>query len=365
MQIRSAHLEFLEVPFRRPVTTAAGRWTRRRLAFVRLLGEAGFEGVGEVATDSPEGLAETIPASVIADLAGLDVTADAALSGRLDQYDAGPSWGRALRSAVETAALDLVARAAQCSLAAWLMGSPRRMIAVNGLIGSGPPKAMARSARELVAAGFGTLKLKARDEAPEALATRLRTIRSAVGPEIRLRLDMNGAWTEEFQALAGLQAIVPFGIEYVEQPLHPALGATALGELRRRVPVPVAADESVTGLTAARALLEAGAVDVLVVKPARVGGVGQAHAIVRMASEFGVQCVLSTFFETGLGLAASLHVAATTSGHHAHGLATAALLERDLLQMPLAMRGGSMVLPDGAGLGVQLDPVAVAAYRAR
>ncbi len=365
MHVRTARLELLEVPLRRPVTTSAVRWERRVVGLVRLLGEEGLEGIGELAADASGGVVEAIPAGVLDGLAGLDVAVVAVLSDHLDEFDAGPAWGRPLRSAVETAALDLLARAAERSLAVWLAGSARETVAVNGLIGSGPPETMARMARELVAAGFGTLKLKAGGEAPEALAARLRTVRAAVGPDVRLRLDMNGAWPDAFQALAGLRAIAPYDLEYVEQPFPVEAGPAALAELGRHVPVPLAADESVTGPAAARALLEAEAVDVLVVKPARVGGVGRAHGIVRMASEFGVPCVLSTLFETGVGLATALQVAATTSGDLAHGLATGALLEHDLLRVPLAITGGSMALPDGAGLGVQLDPAAVAGHRAR
>ena len=140
------------------------------------------------------------------------------------------------------------------------------------------------------------------------LVDRVRAVRAAVGPDIRLRLDVNGAWDLE-TATDRLDAIARFALEYVEQPLA-GDDAAELAELRRRVRVPIAADETVTSLRAARALLDAGAVDVLVVKPVRVGGPVVAAEIAALAAERGVPVVISTLFETGVGIAAGLAVAA-------------------------------------------------------
>jgi L-alanine-DL-glutamate epimerase-like enolase superfamily enzyme len=127
--------------------------------------------------------------------------------------------------------------------------------------------------------------------------------------------------------------------------------------------VPIAADESVRDLGAARVLLDTGAVDALVIKPARVGGLRQARAIIELAAAAGVPVTVSTLFETGVGLAGALHLAATAPGPQAHGLATAELLASDLLQTPLAIASGRMTVPGTAGLGVELDHEAIARYR--
>ncbi|RKY15338.1 MAG: o-succinylbenzoate synthase, partial [Planctomycetota bacterium] len=108
---------------------------------------------------------------------------------------------------------------------------------------------------------------------------------------------------------------------------------------------------------------DAGAVDALVVKPARVGGLRQAGAIVELAAAAGVPVTVSTLFESGVGLAGALHLAAVTPGVQAHGLATAALLESDLLREELVISHGRMTVPDGPGLGIELDEAALARYR--
>jgi L-alanine-DL-glutamate epimerase-like enolase superfamily enzyme len=134
--------------------------------------------------------------------------------------------------------------------------------------------------------------------------------------------------------------------------------AEALATLRAESPVAIAADEAVTSVEVARALLEARAADVLVVKPARVGGPDAAVAIASLAGATGIPVVISTFFETGAGIAVALAVAATLPAGLAHGLATADLLESDLLVQSIAIAQGRMILP----AGIELDETALDRY---
>ena len=242
-------------------------------------------------------------------------------------------------------------------------------VPVNGTIAFGGPREGAEAARQAIEAGFTTLKLKAGAEREtDALVERIRAIRAAVGPDVRLRLDVNGAWDLP-TAEERLEAVARFGIEYAEQPL-PADDVAGMAELRRLVRVPVAADEAADSPGAVRALLAADAVDVLVVKPARVGGPAAVAEIAERAARRGVPVVVSTLFETGMGIAAALAAAAAlpavsgarVPGPLAHGLATAGLLEHDLLVAPLVVEDGRMRAPGGpgtGGLGVALDDRAV------
>ncbi|MBF6606121.1 MAG: mandelate racemase/muconate lactonizing enzyme family protein [Chloroflexi bacterium] len=365
-RVREVRVDVLEMPLRVPVATTDHRWATRRLAIVRLIAEDGLEGIGEVAGGEPDGLPAPIPNGLVGRFAGLDLADPAELDERLREIERVPSIGRALRSALETAAVDLLARAAGVSVAASLAAGPYSRVPLNGLVGIDTPEAAARAAVTLTEAGFTCLKLKGGREQPMLLAERVRAVRAAVGPAVRLRLDVNGTWSGLTEAITAIEAVAGFDLEYIEQPLPPELGPGTLATLRCAVSVPLAADESVTDPEAARALLEAGAADVLVVKPARVGGIRQARRIADLAAAAGVPIVVSTLFETGIGVAAALHLAATLGdGGREHGLATVGLLASDLLAEPLSIVDGSMTLPSGPGLGVRLDPVAVETYQAR
>ena len=340
----------VRVPFRRPFVTARGPLTHRTSWIVRLRDEAGVEGFGEAALH---------PAASAVEEAELDRLVRAALTalaagGLVDAGDLGPSSNprRAQRAGIDAALAELeAARRAGGDVAGDVaendVAGASRSIAVQATIDSGPPAAAARDAVRAVAAGFSTLKLKVGSE-PDArrFVDQVRAVRGAVGPAIRLRLDVNGVW-DRAMARERLEAIADLDIEYVEQPL-PSRDLAGHAALRQACPVPVALDESIASGRAARAVLDAGAADVLVLKPARVGGPRAVAAIAADAAAAGVPVVLSTFFETGIGIAAALRAAAdlpASSPERAHGLATAAILEHDLLTASIPVAAGRMTVP--------------------
>ena len=263
--------------------------------------------------------------------------------------------GRALNAAIESAVIDLDGQSVPSRIAASGEG-----VGVNATIPSLGPAAAAAAAVAAVGDGFTTLKIKAGDERETpVLVERIRAIRTAAGPAVKLRLDVNGTW-DASTAEARLDAIAEFDIEYVEQPLPPD-DVAGLARLRRRVRVLIAADEGASSVAAVRALLAAEAVDVVVVKLARVGGPGAAGEIAKAAAGHGVRVVVSTLFETGVGIAAALKFAAALPETD-HGLATAGLLEHDLLEEPLIVTRGRIRAPGtpgSGGLGIVLDAAAL------
>ena len=123
----------------------------------------------------------------------------------------------------------------------------------------------------------------------------------------------------------------------------------------------IAADEAVSDYAAAeRAIAHA---DVLVLKPMRLGGLSTASYIARYAASSGLGAIVTTTIDTGIATAMALHLAASLPDEgRAHGLATASLLESDLLFRPLDIQRGYMNLPASSGLGVELDDSALAKH---
>ena len=344
----------VRVPFRRPGITSAGTWTHRESWIVRLFDGGGAVGLGEAALDFDAGDA----AAELARLVRLAVEGVRARD-RLPtsaELDASGAAGRALRCAIDSALLDLRLREAP-------RAEGPRSVPVNATIGFLGASESAAAARAAVTAGFRTIKMKVGPERTTVeLIERVAAVRHAIGPDVRLRLDVNGA-AHAFD----LHAVAEFRPEYVEQPVD-AGDLYDLIEARGHSPVPIAADESVSSVAAARELLAAGAADVLVVKPARVGGPFAAWEIEELAGADGVPVVISTLFETGVGIAAALATAAGLApvagptADLAHGLATADLLESDLLVHSLKIEHGRMFVPEGPGLGIELDEAALRRY---
>jgi L-alanine-DL-glutamate epimerase-like enolase superfamily enzyme len=269
-------------------------------------------------------------------------------------------------SSLEDGGLDAALDAVHLDLAAPSANLPG--VGVNATIGAIDRDEAVQAALDAVSAGFRTLKLKAAPgETAAALADRMGAVRRVVGDRAALRLDVNGSW-DLAGAIERLRALEGYGLQYVEQPLPPRLLADA-ALLRRDTSVAVAADEAVDSMASARAILDASAADVLVVKPGRVGGAAVASAIATMAAARGVPVVISSLFETGIGLAAGVACAVTLpdvdgwpAAGRDHGLATADLLVDDLLVEPLIVERGRIRAPGGegtGGLGVRLDEAAL------
>jgi O-succinylbenzoate synthase len=211
----------------------------------------------------------------------------------------------------------------------------REQVEVNATIPVLPPVLAARIAR---VGGARTAKVKVADPGSDlaADAERLEAVREAMGPDARIRIDANAAWTYE-EALAALPVLdrAAGGLEYAEQP---CAALEDLAALRRALEVPIAADESVRRAEDPLRVARAEAADVLVMKVQPLGGVTRC---LELAEQAGLPVVVSSALESSVGLGAGLALAAAQPElPHACGLATATLLTGDLVEQPLHAEGG-------------------------
>jgi o-succinylbenzoate synthase len=216
------------------------------------------------------------------------------------------------------------------------------------------PAVDAGRAHQLAAeSGCRTAKVKVAEPGQD-LATdveRVAAVRDALGPAGRIRVDANGAWDVETAVLAiGRLDAAAGGLEYVEQPCRTL---DELREVRSRVRVPLAADESVR--TAADPLRIAGldAADIVVVKVQPLGGVRRALEVVAAA---GLPAVVSSALETSVGLSAGVALAAALPELPFDcGLGTATLLGNDVTGEPLVPRDGMLTARRAAPDAAMLD----------
>ena len=166
-----------------------------------------------------------------------------------------------------------------------------------------------------------------------------------------VRVDANGAWTVD-QAVAAAAALGP--LEYLEQP---CATVDELAELRRRVDVPVAADESIRKAGDPLAVVRAGAADIAVLKVAPLGGIS---AMLKIAAQIDVPVVVSSALDSAVGIAVGLAAAAALPNlNHACGLGTGRLFAEDVAE-PVAPVDGYLpvgpVIPDPARLQALAAP---------
>lgn len=262
----------------------------------------------------------------------------------------------AVAAAVETALLDLRARAAGVRLAELLGGVRRTRVACNLLVGAVSPAGVAEEVEEGAREGFDAFKLKSAAGSAGLDLERLGAARWAAGPARALRLDLAGALSP-VAAGARLPALAGARLELLEQPISAAEPLEAWRRLAG-AGVKLAADESLREPSLA-AGLAAGGVG-LAVKLATVGG---PQAAVRLAAAAVGPVLLSSSFETSVGVAAALHAACAVGPQPlACGLATRRLLEGDPAA-GLGPCGPWLELPSGAGLGVEIDARVLDRYR--
>jgi O-succinylbenzoate synthase len=188
----------------------------------------------------------------------------------------------------------------------------------------------------VVASGCRTAKVKVADpgQSWQEDDDRVAAVRDALGPEGRVRIDVNAAWDLE-TAITRITHLERHRLEYVEQPVR---SLEDMIELRRRVPVRIAADESVRMAPDPLEVAERGAADILVLKVQPLGGVERALGLAQRA---GLPAVVSSALETSVGIAAGLAAAAALPDlEFACGLGTVALFAGDVVADSLVPHQG-------------------------
>lgn len=356
-------LEEIEVipyslPFREPYVTARGELRERKLILVRIRGE-GVEGLGETAALSLRG--GTSIDQITVEIR--DRCWPALLDGGVDPARIWSAIARCRNrgtsaqalAAIDIAVHDLVGRA--CGDPVWrLLGAAEAgPVVCNATLPAANPAATRAMAEDWQDQGFRTFKLKV------GLAgdvTQVATVRETLGPDVAIRVDANGAWSVD-DAAERLPAIARHEIELAEQPVGTF---EQMVELKRRVKVTLAADESLVSPFDARRARELGACEVAAVKIAKVGGLRAALEIAEVIPSY-----LSSSLEGPVGITAAAHAARALryrggDAGVAHGLATERLFSASI-GTGAAADGDRLILDERPGLGVEIDEEALAARR--
>lgn len=334
--MRVVDVEPFSLSLSKPLRTASGEISEREGFLVRV-DHAGETGVGEA---TPlEGWTETLSACREA------LARVGQLESPLDSLSGCP----AARHGLASATLDAAARADGVSLAGHLAGTTgmaNHSVRVNATVGDGDTDETLAAVESAVDDGFGAVKLKVGVRDVRSDVERLEAVREAY-PTVTLRVDTNGAW-DAGSAETFLNATSTLDLDYVEQPLaagdlagHAALrgrgSAIALDETLCRHPV--------------EDVLQADAADVLVLKPMVLGGPDVAHRTAVTARDCGVDSVVTTTIDGAYARATAVHVAAGARVGRPCGLATAGMLESDLVEPdPVPVVDGVVEVPAGPGV---------------
>jgi L-alanine-DL-glutamate epimerase-like enolase superfamily enzyme len=263
-------------------------------------------------------------------------------------------------AAIDMALLDIRGKAAGRPAYDLLGGLARDRVELSMSLSIAPPGDVLAQARELVEAGFGTVKVKAAGAA-DLEVTRL--LRGELGPELKIRVDLNMACTSAKEALRLIRGIEPAGVLSVEQPL-PSGDLDGMRFLRERSGIPIVADESVWGPDDAWEVLRRGAADILNVYVSESGGPLPARQTLDLCALAGAGTAIGSMPELALGTSAAAHVAfSAVRLDHPSDVAGHLYHADDVVTHGLKIEDGYLLPPPGPGLGVELDEEKLARYR--
>lgn len=335
----------------------------QKSALVRLTAADGSVGLGNI-DPSPGYSVETIEESLAAlneklaaVVRGLDAgnphrvveAMDAALAGFLDA-----------KAAMEMACVDLTARRLAIPVHQYLGGALRERLRFNAWIGIVPPDEAAAEARKWFDRGFRSAKIKVGGDI-EADRDRVKAVREAVGMPMKLRADANAGYSVEDAIRLG-RLLEPFGLQLLEQPVA-AEDLAGMARVRKGIGIPLMADESIVDHASLIDVIRADCADIVKLKVMKQGGFLKCRRMLETASAAGLGVVIGHGFGLGINTVAEIMLAATSRGVM-EGLECVGPLKTadDIVTSKLDLGSGEIALPDGPGLGVELDEEKVRRY---
>jgi L-alanine-DL-glutamate epimerase-like enolase superfamily enzyme len=266
------------------------------------------------------------------------------------------------KAAVDIALHDLVCKHLGIPLFEYFGGLLSNEVEVKFNIPITSSEVVARLSKEAREKGFKTIKLKVGLDERTDLSN-LQTIRSIMGYDVKIGVDANGAWNPK-QAVRIIKKMEEFDLLFVEQPV-PRWSIDGLKYVAQHVTTPVMADESISTPYDAIKLVKSNAVHMFSVYIGKAGGINEARKILHIAEGAGIDCTIGSNIELGIGNAAKLHVAASSS------IVTIApdiapwFYTEDVITPKLECINGKVKVPEGEGLGIRVDEDKIEKYRVK
>ncbi|MFL6703079.1 muconate cycloisomerase [Paraburkholderia sp. GV068] len=356
--IERIETRLVDLPTIRPHKLSVGTMHGQTLMLVTIYCSDGSVGIGEGTTiagmaygpESPESMKLAIDAYLGPAMIGKDASRVQALMAHLSKL---VKVNHFAKSAVETALLDAHGRRLGVPVSELLGGRCRDRLPVAWTLASGSTeKDIAEAEKMLELRRHKTFKLKIGARDPKVDIEHVARIKKAVGDRGAVRVDVNMAWSET-QAAWAIPALADAGCELVEQPVN---SAAALKRLMRRFPVALMADEVLQGPQSAFDIAKNEGADVFAIKIEQSGGLFAAQRVAAIADAAGIELYGGTMLEGAVGTIASAHLFASIPNlQWGTELFGPLLITEEILVKPLDYSDFELTVPDGPGLGIELD----------
>ena len=382
MKITIATIYIVALPTRREHTWASKMTAPiGRHAILRLDTDQGVEGWGEAPAgitwggsamryygESPETV-RTVAADYLLPAVGSTDPRDiAVIHARMDKAVKGHPYAKAM---IDMACYDLAGRVMGVGVSTLLGGAHRQGIELAHSLGIMPIERCLEEAQQAVAEGALTIKCKTGLD-PVRDVELVRRLRERVGPEIKIRVDGNEGYSHVAEAVRVTRAQEEYDIMLCEQPVA---GAEGLAAVAQRVDVPIMADESAWTVEDIWELVRLEAAEYFSCYVTKPGGLFRARQQAEIARRLGMMCDIGGSIETGVGNAANLALGAAVENAILPSVCPVSGAEGsprpeiagiyytdDLITGSFRFEDGRVMVPEGPGLGVEVDVAKVEKY---
>lgn len=376
MKIKRIEAIPISVQYKRPITVSLGVQENADNVVIKIYTDEGIVGIGEVSPllAAYTGETQMTALSVIKDYLGpLLINEDPCNSEAiLRRFDEAIYTNYCAKAGLETALLDLKGKIFGLPVYQLLGGKCRDALPLVGTIGTNDLKSAVEEAAAYVEEGFAALKIKVGKD-PAKDIEKIKNIRKEVGDQVTLQVDANQGYSPK-DALKAIKGMEEYNLLAAEQPVNRS-DLKGMAAITKAVQTLIIADESVVSPEDIYRIAREGAADAVQIKVLKHGGLLKAKRMAAVSEALGLLLSGSFMLELGIGTAANAHFGFSTEALTDKfrcefigtltvfgGVSTTALTDDILINTPV-ISGGMLKIPEGPGLGVELDDEKVKFYQ--
>lgn len=353
MKITAVKTKAIKVPFFKGEKWSGGTRYSAPSLIVQIETDEGLIGIGESVGPTIPVIQSVVDKEFAPFLIGRDPMELESILDQLEEYSV--NWkqiGYYGMAGIEMALLDLRGKMFNTPLYNLLGGKCKSEVEFAGYIFIDTPENNAQEARTFVENGYRELKMKVGRDI-DLDTDRVRAVREAVGPKVKIRIDANQNWSVP-TAIKAIRKMEKYDLQMVEQPTRHH-DVEAMAAVARAVDVPIIADEGCATFEDALRLIDKRACACFLVYPSEAGGILKARQIVDLANQAGIWCVTGTWAETGIGTMGNVHLVASSRNFPFANDTHLNFMTGDVLKDSIVFNRGKIALNDRPGLGIDLD----------
>ncbi|MDA0986170.1 MAG: o-succinylbenzoate synthase [Bacteroidetes bacterium] len=239
-----------------------------------------------------------------------------------------------VRFGIESAILNLLIKRKEIKI------SPNKSVSVNAVVDLKSKNYILNNIKELVVNKYSTVKIKIGRKNFSDDFEIIKSIKGVFGNKLKIRADVNSSWNKRV-AIKNINALNKFNLEYIEDPCK---SLSDNFEVSKKSKTPIALDKPINNLATLRKLIKDKTINFLVIKPMIIGSVFELIKMIKLANKKKIKIIISSSFETKVGLKTLSMLSTFVNHNYAHGLSASNYINNQKSQNALNIICGKIKL---------------------